>query len=71
MSFSERRVEATNNANYNAAGAIREIQPHDTWSDGTIHIPRFNRGMLPAGPAWLHVVLSGFTSSFSQAITIK
>ena len=70
MSFGEKRVEATNNANYNAPGAIREIQPHDSWSDGTIHIPRFNKGMLPAGPVWLHVVLSGFTASFSKSITV-
>jgi hypothetical protein len=70
FALSEARVECVNNANYNAVGAIREIQPHNGWNNNTINIPRFNKGMLPVGPAWLHVILSGFTSSFSFPITV-
>jgi len=70
MKFGEARVECSNNANYAAAGVVREIQPHDTWTPSLIRIPKFNKGMLSNGAAWLHVVQGGFTASLSVPITI-
>ncbi len=55
-----KRVELCNSADY-AASTIREDQPWLLWEDGSVMV-RINRGGLPAGNYFLHV-LDGLSTS--------
>lgn len=63
-----KRVELCNSANYTAA-EIREDQPWTYWSDGAIQIT-VNKGGLPPGQYYLHVLDGLNTSVFSQEVTL-